>query len=135
MFIRWTISIFEPYLFVFAISKFEHDMFIRWTISRFKTDLFIVWIISRFEPDLFIRWTISIVEIDMLLGSRLTLCVGNDFIRSMRKAYVSSALLTVANKWIWTAGNIFRRRCGLSPNATQLDIEGDMQDGYQQRPG
>ncbi|KAK7504597.1 hypothetical protein BaRGS_00004083, partial [Batillaria attramentaria] len=29
----------------------------------------------------------------------------------------------ICNKWIWTYGNTFRRPCGMSPNATQLDIE------------
>ncbi|KAK7504600.1 hypothetical protein BaRGS_00004086 [Batillaria attramentaria] len=29
----------------------------------------------------------------------------------------------IATKWIWTYGNTFRRPCGMSPNATQLDIE------------
>ncbi|KAL8581826.1 hypothetical protein ACOMHN_010200 [Nucella lapillus] len=29
----------------------------------------------------------------------------------------------IANKWIWTYGNTFRRPCGPSPNSTQEDIE------------
>nr|KAI8737383.1 prolyl 4-hydroxylase subunit alpha-3 [Biomphalaria glabrata] len=36
----------------------------------------------------------------------------------------------ICNKWIWTYGNTFRRRCGLTPDATQLDIEEDMKHGY-----
>ncbi|KAK3757358.1 hypothetical protein RRG08_008745 [Elysia crispata] len=36
----------------------------------------------------------------------------------------------IANKWIWTAGNTFRRRCALSPQASQLDIERDMRKSY-----
>ncbi|GFO01414.1 prolyl 4-hydroxylase subunit alpha-1-like [Plakobranchus ocellatus] len=36
----------------------------------------------------------------------------------------------IANKWIWVAGNTFRRRCGLSPNLSQLDIEEDMRNSY-----
>ncbi|BFZ14349.1 hypothetical protein BsWGS_17388 [Bradybaena similaris] len=36
----------------------------------------------------------------------------------------------IANKWIWTFGNTFRRRCGLTPNATQLQVEADMRRGY-----
>lgn len=37
----------------------------------------------------------------------------------------------IANKWIWTYGNTFRRRCGLNPDAAQLDIEHMM---YPSRP-
>lgn len=29
----------------------------------------------------------------------------------------------IINKWIWTYGNTFRRRCGLLPSSTQRDIE------------
>ncbi|XP_012944443.1 prolyl 4-hydroxylase subunit alpha-3 [Aplysia californica] len=36
----------------------------------------------------------------------------------------------IANKWIWTYGNTFRRRCGLTPDATHLDIEPDMYRRY-----
>ncbi|KAK7487669.1 hypothetical protein BaRGS_00021088, partial [Batillaria attramentaria] len=36
----------------------------------------------------------------------------------------------IANKWIWTYGNTFRRRCGLTPNATQLDVEHLMYDPH-----
>ncbi|KAK0048093.1 prolyl 4-hydroxylase subunit alpha-2 [Biomphalaria pfeifferi] len=36
----------------------------------------------------------------------------------------------IINKWIWTYGNTFTRRCGLKPNASQLDIERDMYSGY-----
>ncbi|RUS90206.1 hypothetical protein EGW08_001987, partial [Elysia chlorotica] len=36
----------------------------------------------------------------------------------------------IANKWVWTAGNTFRRRCALSPHASQLDIEADMRNSY-----
>ncbi|XP_059173648.1 prolyl 4-hydroxylase subunit alpha-3-like [Physella acuta] len=36
----------------------------------------------------------------------------------------------ICNKWIWTYGNTLRRRCGLTPEATQLDIEPDMKRGY-----
>ncbi|XP_059173651.1 prolyl 4-hydroxylase subunit alpha-3-like [Physella acuta] len=36
----------------------------------------------------------------------------------------------ICNKWIWTYGNTLRRRCGLTPEATQLDIEPDIKRGY-----
>ncbi|KAH9502645.1 Prolyl 4-hydroxylase subunit alpha-1 [Bulinus truncatus] len=36
----------------------------------------------------------------------------------------------IINKWIWINENIFNRRCGLKPTATQLDIERDMTSGY-----
>ncbi|CAL1527724.1 unnamed protein product [Lymnaea stagnalis] len=36
----------------------------------------------------------------------------------------------VTNKWIWTYGNTFKRRCGLTANATQYDIEQDMINGW-----
>ncbi|KAK7087383.1 hypothetical protein V1264_021443 [Littorina saxatilis] len=29
----------------------------------------------------------------------------------------------IVNKWIWTAGNMFLRPCGLNPNSTHLDVE------------
>ena len=31
--------------------------------------------------------------------------------------------VAVANKWIWTYGNTFRRPCGPEPHSTQLDVE------------
>ena len=37
--------------------------------------------------------------------------------------FVISFSFIVANKWIWTYGNTFRRRCGLHPSDTQIDIE------------
>ncbi|KAH9513588.1 Prolyl 4-hydroxylase subunit alpha-3 [Bulinus truncatus] len=36
----------------------------------------------------------------------------------------------IATKWIRGTGSIFRRRCGLRPDVTQLDIEEDMKRGY-----
>ncbi|KAH9513593.1 hypothetical protein Btru_033446 [Bulinus truncatus] len=36
----------------------------------------------------------------------------------------------ICNKWIWTYGNTFRRRCGLKPDSTQMEIEEDMRRGY-----
>ncbi|XP_059173656.1 prolyl 4-hydroxylase subunit alpha-2-like isoform X2 [Physella acuta] len=36
----------------------------------------------------------------------------------------------ICTKWIWTYGNTLRRRCGLTPEATQLDIEPDIKRGY-----
>ncbi|KAH9513594.1 Prolyl 4-hydroxylase, alpha polypeptide [Bulinus truncatus] len=36
----------------------------------------------------------------------------------------------IANKWIASKGNTFRRRCGLKPDASQLEIEKDMKEGY-----
>ncbi|CAG5133605.1 unnamed protein product, partial [Candidula unifasciata] len=35
----------------------------------------------------------------------------------------------VFNKWVWKYGNTFTRRCGLTPDATQLDIEPYMRKG------
>ncbi|CAG5114579.1 unnamed protein product [Candidula unifasciata] len=36
----------------------------------------------------------------------------------------------VSNKWMWNYGNTFTRRCGLTPDATQLDIELYMRKGW-----
>ncbi|CAG5130051.1 unnamed protein product [Candidula unifasciata] len=36
----------------------------------------------------------------------------------------------VSNKWMWNYGNTFTRRCGLTPKATQLDIEPYMRKGW-----
>ncbi|BFY98062.1 hypothetical protein BsWGS_01102 [Bradybaena similaris] len=36
----------------------------------------------------------------------------------------------VSNKWMWQYGNTFTRRCGLTPEATQLDIEPYMRKGW-----
>ncbi|XP_035824621.1 prolyl 4-hydroxylase subunit alpha-2 [Aplysia californica] len=36
----------------------------------------------------------------------------------------------VANKWMWTYGNTFTRRCGLTKDATQLDIDRYMIHGW-----
>ncbi|XP_055898875.1 prolyl 4-hydroxylase subunit alpha-1-like [Biomphalaria glabrata] len=36
----------------------------------------------------------------------------------------------ILTKWISSKNNLFRRRCGLKPNLTQLDIEDDMNRKY-----
>uniref|UniRef100_A0A0B7BPV4 Fe2OG dioxygenase domain-containing protein n=4 Tax=Arion vulgaris TaxID=1028688 RepID=A0A0B7BPV4_9EUPU len=36
----------------------------------------------------------------------------------------------VTNKWMWLYGNTFTRRCGLTQDATQLDIDQHMMKGW-----